>query len=230
MAQKVKSRRSQEDVAEQPLWQRPVVIGVLLAGLLLAAVLIVVANSQRGGSAGTAAGVSPDGRALGPTDAPVTIVEYGDYACPHCRNFHIETVSQLEETYIADGTVRFEMQPVAYLGNPSLFAANAALCAQDQDQFWPYHDRLFQALGEFGNTAFDTSRLKEYAAELGLDQEQFNQCVDGNQHVDSVRDITNEAQSRGVTGTPTIFINGEKVEGERSFSQLEQRYIQPNVQ
>ena len=230
MARKVKSRRSDADVEEQPLWQRPIVIGVLLAGVLLAVVLIFVVNSQRGGSAGTTAGVTTEGRALGPADAPVTIVEYSDYACPHCRNFHVETASQLEETYIADGTVRLEMQPVAYLGNPSMFAANAALCAQDQEQFWPYHDRLFQALGEFGNSAFDASRLKEYAAELDLDQEQFNQCVDGNQHIDTVRDITNEAQSRGVTGTPTFFINGQKVEGTRTFSQLEQQYIQPNVQ
>lgn len=230
MARKVKSRRTQADVDKQPLWQRPIVVGILLGGLLLAVVLIFVANSQRGGSAGTATGVSADGRALGPSDAPVTIVEYGDYACPHCRNFHVETVSELEKTYIADGTVRYEMQPVAYLGNPSLFAANAALCAQDQEQFWPYHDRLFQALGEFGNSAFETSRLKQYATELGLDQEQFNQCVDGNQHIDTVRDITNEAQARGVTGTPTLFVNGEKVEGERSFSQLEQQYIQPYVQ
>lgn len=68
---------------------------------------------------------------------------------------------------------------------------------------------------------------KEYAADLDLDQEQFNRCVDGNQHIDTVRDISHEAQSRGVTGTPTFFINGEKVESTRSFAQLKEVFGLP---
>lgn len=230
MARKVRSKRGQAAAQEQPLWQRPIVVGTILAGVLLAVVLIFMANSQRGGSTGTAATVTADGRTLGPADAPVTIVEYSDYSCPHCRDFNEQTLVPLEDSYIADGDVRVEVQPIAFLGNSSLVAANAALCAQAQGEFWPYHNRLFQALGEFGNTAYETGRLKEYAAEIGLNQEQFSQCVDGNTYVDRVRELTNEAQSRGVRATPTLFINGEKVEGAISYSRLEEQYIRPNVQ
>ena len=236
MARKVRSKRADaQQEQDTPIWKRPIVWGAVATALVIAVVLIVVAKSQGGSSAGAAATtfwdtIPTDGRTAGPDDAAVKIVEYSDYSCPHCRDFHEQALTPLAEEYIADGSVQLEVQPVAYLGEDSQRASEAALCAQDQGQFWPYHDQLFVAQGRYGRSAFTDSRLKEYAADLGLDEGQFGRCLDSGEHYSDVIQITREAQSRGVTGTPTAFVNGQKIGGAISYEQLVNQYVQQYVE
>lgn len=105
----------------------------------------------------------------------------------------------------------------AALAQESAWAAEAALCAADQEKFWDYHDALYEALYA-GNTAVYTKDgFKSLAATLGLKTETFNACVDSGKYAARVRDEGQESQNRGVTGTPTFFINETKIVGAQPF-------------
>jgi len=152
------------------------------------------------------------GRTVGPEDAPVKIIEFSDYSCPYCLTAHKTLLDPILE-YVEQGQVYFELQPIAFLGEPTILATQGALCAQEQGMFWPYHDRLFRAQEQYGRSAFTDVRLKEYATEVGLDLDDFAKCLDSRKYLAEVQRLTREAQNGGVVATPTFFINGQKVEG-----------------
>jgi protein-disulfide isomerase len=97
------------------------------------------------------------------------------------------------------------------LPNESYWAAEAAECANDQGKFWEYHDKLFaEHRGEYVGT-YTKANLKKYAADLKLDTALFNQCIDTDKTKSVIEQSINDAQRRGISGTPTFFINGRQV-------------------
>jgi len=100
---------------------------------------------------------------------------------------------------------------MAFLGPESGWAAEAAYCADEQGQFWPYHDKLYQSQGSEGGGAFSRDNLKRFARELGLDSSAFNSCLDSGKYVAQVQSDTNSAGQAGVRGTPTFILNGRQV-------------------
>ena len=125
------------------------------------------------------------------------------------------------ETYAATGLVRYEFNDFAFIGQESLRAAEAATCALEQDSFWQYHDTLF--LNQRGENAgaFDDQNLRTFAAALGLDEGDFNNCLGSNRHRNEINDGIIEANEQGVQSTPTFRINGELMEGLRTFEQFQ---------
>jgi protein-disulfide isomerase len=119
--------------------------------------------------------------------------------------------------------VHFEYNHFAFLGPESLQAAAASECANEQGQFWPYHDILFANQQGENQGAFNDDALKAFAAALGLDETAFDQCLASGRYEEEVQSETAAGQARGVTSTPTLFINGEKVEGAIPFAQLQSR-------
>jgi protein-disulfide isomerase len=111
---------------------------------------------------------------------------------------------------------------LSFLGQESVWAAEAADCAAEQGQFWPYHDKLFAEQAGENHGAFSKNNLKLFAANLGLDQEAFSACVDSDRYAGQVRAETEAGRQQGVRSTPTLFVNGEKLEGVPSFDQLSQ--------
>ncbi|MAU00589.1 MAG: hypothetical protein CL608_25880 [Anaerolineaceae bacterium] len=107
------------------------------------------------------------------------------------------------------------------IGPESIRAAEAAACANEQGQFWPYHDTLFANQRGENQGAFRDDTLQAFAAALGLDEAAFNACLDSGRYRDEVQAETAAGQERGVRSTPTLFINGEKVEGAIPFDQLQ---------
>jgi len=99
----------------------------------------------------------------GDASAPVTIVEFSDFQCPFCGRFTRETAPLIEETYIQSGKVRFGYVHFAFLGPESLWAAQAAECAADQNSFWAYHDLLFQRQAGENQGAFNKENLRKSA-------------------------------------------------------------------
>lgn len=158
----------------------------------------------------------------GDPNAPVTIVEFSDFQCPYCGRFAVETKSQIDETYVEAGQVRFGYRHFAFLGEPSLWAAEASECAADQDAFWPYHDRLVQRLAVEGQRDFTKANLKAFAAELGLDTGAFNLCMDEGKYAAAVEAASSEAQELGVRSTPSFLVNGRPLVGAQPFSVFEQ--------
>lgn len=159
---------------------------------------------------------------LGAPDAPVTIVEYSDYQCPHCQNFNLNVLPDIIKNYVVAGDVRHVHKNAAILGEESQWAAMAALCAADQGHFWEYNGLLFEKQQGRNAGTFSRDNLKQFAADLELEAETFNQCLDDNKYAQKVVAETEEARSRGVEGTPSFFINDEFVGGFVPFDQMRQ--------
>ena len=124
------------------------------------------------------------------------------------------------ETYADTGLVRFEYKQFAFIGAESTRAAEASECALAQGKFWQYHETLFAKQRGENQGAFRDVVLENFAAALGLDTAAFNACLDDRQYQDAVQADVAEGRARGVSSTPTVFINGEKVSVGTSFAQI----------
>lgn len=146
---------------------------------------------------------------LGDQNAPVTIVEYGDFQCPFCGKFFKETEPVIRENYIKTGKVKFIYRDFAFLGQESFWAANAARCAGEQSKFWEYHDYIYSNQRGENQGAFSKNNLKSFAASLNLDREKFNTCLDSDKYLEEIKKETKAGADAGVQGTPANFINGK---------------------
>jgi len=161
--------------------------------------------------------VSPDDDpSWGPADAPVTIIEFGDYQCPFCKRFYDETLPQIQETY--EGQVRFVFRdmPLTSIHPDAQKAAEASECADDQGLFWEYHALLWANQQEL-----DVPNLKAYAGELGLNAATFDDCLNSGKNTQEVQKDYGDAISYGVQGTPSFFINGQQLTGAQPFSEFQ---------
>jgi protein-disulfide isomerase len=187
------------------------------AGLILIAVLIGIGlyNSRSSDTGNTTAEKPADRTAIGDVNAPVLVETYEDFICPHCADFTEELGPVIMEL-VNDGTVRWDYKYRVIGGADSLTANMAAECAADQGKFWEYHEELFRRIKQNGKIAVFPDSLKKQAADMGLNTREFNDCLDSKKHLDEIKQIDKEAAARGVTGTPTIFINGQIYDGSRS--------------
>ncbi len=154
---------------------------------------------------------------LGPADAPITIVEFSDFQCPFCRRFHAETYQPLLDAY--PGKIRFVYRnlPLTSIHPDAMPAAIASLCANDQNAYWDFHDKLFN-----GETLTREDFIK-YARDLNLNVDEFSACYDSGKHQDAITQDMDFALALGIQSTPTFFVNGLAVVGAQplaTFSQL----------
>lgn len=157
----------------------------------------------------------------GEAEAPVTIIEFSDFQCPFCGRFATGAGKQIEAEYIKSGKVRFGYWPMAFLGDESLWAAEAGECAADQDKFWEFHDKLFSSQNGENQGAFSKENLKKFAEEIGLDTAAFNECMDSGKYTLIVQEQTNTANQLGVRSTPAFIINGLPVLGAQPFESFQ---------
>jgi protein-disulfide isomerase len=152
---------------------------------------------------------------FGPADAPVTIIEYSDFQCPFCARA-VPVLDQIKATYGDSVKFVFKDFPLGF-HEFAQKAAEAGQCANDQGKFWELHDTMFANQGRI-----DVGSIKGYAANIGLNTEQFNACLDSGKYASEVQQDFNEGKVAGVSGTPTFFINGKKIVGAQPFSAFEQ--------
>jgi protein-disulfide isomerase len=158
----------------------------------------------------------------GDPNAPVTMIEFGDFQCPFCGRHAVTVGHQIDERYIQSGKVRFGYFNFAFLGQESNWAAEAAECASDQDKYWEYHDVLYSSQSGENQGAFNKDNLKKFAGDLGLDTSAFNECLDSGKYSQLIQDESSTASSIGVRSTPTFLINGQAVVGAQPFEVFEQ--------
>jgi protein-disulfide isomerase len=157
---------------------------------------------------------------MGDPNAPVHIIEYGDFQCPYCLKFWTETEPQMIKEYVNTGKVYFEFRAFPIIGPESVLAAEGAYCAGDQNKFWEYHDTLFLNWTGENVGDFTTEKLTQYAEVLGLNMADFKSCLNTEKYKSKVEQDKAEGEANGVSATPTFFINGSKVEGSQPFSVL----------
>lgn len=210
-------------------------VGAVIAGVAIIAVVFLVNQKPATGTGELTAPthIPPvdlaDGRTIGNPDAPVTLEEWSDFQCPACGVQARETIPQLMDTYVRDGTLKIVYRDAAFQGrkssssfDESVEPAAAARCAGEQNKFWQYHDYLYWNQDGENEGAFRRERLDQIAAAVGLDEAAWSSCLDSGEQQAAVRAETDEGAAQGIDSTPTSYINGEAVVGAQPYETLAQ--------
>lgn len=239
------SRRAERRIHEQRaarqrrLW----FFGGAVTIAIVAALVLILVNRDNGSSGFPAAvaaapldaNIATDGLSIGDPNAPVTVIEYGDFQCPGCAQFAENDQAKLIQDYVATGKVRFEFHPFPFLDRvlslnsngtvsakgdgESVRAAEAVLCAVDQGKGWQYHDTIYANHDGENQGAYSRDRLVSMANAIGLDTATFATCLDQGTHKADGESLYAQAVQTGVTQTPSFAING-KVSAYNGYADL----------
>ena len=180
----------------------PVIIGIIVGG-----VLGTYGISSNDSEIITPAKLIENGSPfLGNPDAPITILEWGDYQCTFCYKFHQNTLKIIDEDYIKTGKVKMVFKDFPLNGPDSKLAAEASYCAQDQQKYWQYHDELYRNWGGERTGWITREALSEFAQTVNLDIEKFNECLDDNKHESRVNSLYEFGNNIGVDATPSFLV------------------------
>jgi protein-disulfide isomerase len=163
------------------------------------------------------------GVSAGREDAPVVIYEFADFQCPACAQFAAAATPYIKERYVATGVVRYVHYdfPLMQIHPHAFLTARAARCAGEQGRFWEYHDALYEQQQAWSRMDDIVPTLVTYSRQVGADPEAFEACVRSDRFAREVTLNLRLGESLNVPGTPTLFINGKRVE-LRSIEQLDQ--------
>jgi protein-disulfide isomerase len=171
-------------------------------------------NSDQRRHSDLAAPISAVDHVLGPEHAPVSVVEYGDFECPNCKQAApaVEILLNRFENRIRFAYRHFPLEDV----HPhALRAAEAAECAGAQSQFWEMHQLLFDH-----QTHLDLRHLQGYAEQLGLDMARYTAEMDDHVYLQRVREHIDSGKRSGVRGTPGFFVDGRILDVSFGFGSL----------
>jgi protein-disulfide isomerase len=208
---------------------------ILLAAAAVVVAVLLAVLSQLGGGAGSSAsnvdagklysGIPENGTSLGESSAPVTIYLYEDFQCPICGQFSRETFPDLVNRDVRDGKVKVISEPMTFIGSDSVPAARAALAAGQQNRYWPYASLLFENQGQENSGYVTDDFLRGLAQKTpGLDVNQWNSDLMGNDFSSELQAAHSKAQADGVNATPTLIISGPngqtKLVGLKDYAQI----------
>ena len=156
--------------------------------------------------------VTEHDHAAGRADAPLTLVEYGDYQCPHCAAAH-PVVRALQSAFGAELRFVFRNFPLTEMHPAAEPAAELAESAALQGKFWEVHDAIFAWSLEYGAESLGLEAFESIALTLGLEPQQIKEDVRAHRHLERIKSDFNSGVRSGVNGTPTFFINGQRFDG-----------------
>jgi protein-disulfide isomerase len=209
---------------------------LIIAGFAAIAVIVaLIVISQSGGDDNNGGGGSPtnvrgvaqvdselsgipqQGQLLGDANAPVTVTEFGDPQCPVCAAFSEQVAPELISSEVKSGTVKYQFQPYIIIGPDSKPAMRAALAAGEQGRFWNYLQLFYRNQGEENSGYVTDSFMTSIATAAGVkDLDKWNQSRNGSQWDSVLANGTNQAESLGFNGTPSIFVQGPN--GQKALS------------
>ena len=169
------------------------------------------------------AAVSPADHILGPHDAHLTLIEFGDFECPICGQFNTLTEPEIRSRLVEPGIIRYR-----YIDFPldmhhnTWNASRAAACADEQGKFWQMHDALFQSQDRWDTEATSNPDkvFKQLAQQLGLNTDQFDKCVDSKKYQAKIQAHLALAEARKLDGTPSFVIGDRQVTAGLSYDQF----------
>lgn len=196
----------------------------VVLGLVAVAGAFMLWRQTKGGGAAAANTLQPvvmtpeqlqrvPGISQGRADAPVVFMEFADFQCPGCGQF-ARFSKPLMKDHIDNGTVRFVWYdfPLVQLHKNAVLAARAGRCANEQNQFWAFHDLIFANQSQWSESGDAADHFEDYAEQAGLDRGAFSQCVRSEKYQKEVSESAQLGETLGVSGTPTLIVNGKKVE------------------
>ncbi len=206
-AKREKAARKQKE--ERAAMIKKLIMGVVIVGVIIGVAWALKANRP---AADEIIDLNPD-PAIGAEDALVVVKEYSDFQCPACQAFY-PVMKDILEDY--GDQIRFEYNdfPLSRIHDYASTAAIGAECAFQQDRFFEYHDVLFDNQKTWAAAPTEDDAIATfitYATNLGLDMEAFNACTSGQDAADRVNEDYAEGLELGVNGTPTVFVNGERI-------------------
>jgi protein-disulfide isomerase len=206
--------------------------GVLALIAIAGIGILIYKTTHRGGTAATqpvnvmvtqAELAATPGIPLGRDDAPVTILEFADFECPHCADWVALVEPLIRERLVNTGLVKYVFYDFPLGGGfrHSFLAARAGRCANEQGKFWDYHNLVFGRQSTWATMSDPTDFFEDLAKQVGVDEDAFNACLESDKYAREVTLSRKLGDSLGVQGTPTLFVNGERLPNIPSFSQLE---------
>ena len=196
----------------------PIIIGVIVGGFLGTYGI----NSDNSEIITPAKLIENGSPFLGNPDAPITILEWGDYQCTFCYKFHQNTLEIINEDFIKTGKVKVVFKDYPLNGPDSKLAAEASYCAQDQEKYWQYHDEVYRNWGGERTGWITREALTEFAQVVNLDTEKFNKCLDDNKYESKVNSLYEFGNDIGIDATPSFLVfNDEKIIKIRGNQPLE---------
>lgn len=191
------------------------VAGVIIVGVVGAITWMLVLNHKQG-QVNTPAAANKAGNAIVTGSGPVVIEDYIDFMCPHCKAFHDDAAPAIAEL-VKEKKVTLVQHPVAYLDGASTTrystrASGAAACAADAGKFTEYTNVLFANQPAEGSAGLSDEKLIALGTPIGLG-DSFKTCVQDKRYQAWAKKVSDDATKAGVTGTPTILVNGKKVQG-----------------
>lgn len=198
-------------------------LGTVIVGAIIIAIVLALAGQVRQPTAGRTYSQT-NGNSIGDPNAPVTVIEYGDYQCPHCQNVYLQTEEPFITNYVYTGKVFYTYRSMGdMLGPDSAKAAEGAYCAADQNMFWEFRSLIFTNFAYGNNGGYSESRLNDFAKALNLDMGAFQQCLSSGAKADQVAQDQADGLNQGINGTPAFLINGQLIPGEMTYDQLAQQ-------
>lgn len=167
--------------------------------------------------------VQSEGYVMGSPTAPIEVIEFGDFECPQCGRFANLTEPDIRSRIVEAGRIRFR-----YIDFPldihrnTWNASRAAACADEQGKFWEMHDAIFRAQDQWDGTATTNPDkvLKDLAKQIGLKQDQFNECVDTKKYQAKIQAHLKIATERHVNATPTFYIGKQALSGVITYDEF----------
>jgi len=228
-----KRQARREEIRRKERQQRLTIIGVI-AAVTLAIIVLIVVPSIRSATApvGEFIQITPvaytaaDGTGMGDPNSKVKIEIFEDYTCSACKVYSESVETQVIKEIVEAGQAYYVFYQFPFLDDnvaskDSDRSANAALCAADQNRFWEYKSMLFANQTGYADQ-FSDKRLIAFAESLGLDMAAFEACYNENRFQSQINEEVALGRNKGITGTPTVFVNGVDVAPGRvpSFEQI----------
>ena len=149
---------------------------------------------------------------IGNLSSPISILEWGDYQCTFCYRFHTSSFNVILDEYINSGRANFVFKDFPLNGPDSVFAAEAAYCAEDQDKYWQYHDELYTNWGGERTGWITVDSLNKFATTVDLEIDEFNSCINEHKYRQRVLGLEKFGKEIGIDATPSFLIfNDEKI-------------------
>jgi len=194
----------------------PVIIGIIIGGILTTfqekdSKLLTPSNLIENGSP-----------IMGEHNAPITILEWGDYQCTYCYKFHQDTLDIINDDFIQTGKVKLVFKDFPLNGIDSFLAAEASYCANDQGKYWELHDEIYKNWAGERTGWITRESLDKFATTVNLDLMKFNTCLDEQKYQDKVNSIHNFGKELGIDATPSFLVfSDEKIIKIRGNQPLE---------